>query len=264
MKSNLPLVLTIVLIMLCCDVSNAQLHLALDEAEWKGATAYEVKGRNGILINQKLSFGNFFTASVSRSWTKGHSGVNEAGTGPGNSYRKIISKQYIDRNQTVFFAFEDSSGLKADVHCASDFRVNDLIVGNTGVNLSDLAGSANSSQNLYYVQIYTDAGIPWQMLIDNDAAQQSPRGYEARLAKSKDQYFVIRPYRKVKNKQGKVTELTFGSAGFQISNKKGEALAAVLMINKGVVYLKELPAHERFLLAAACAALLLEDQILVE
>jgi hypothetical protein len=257
-------ILTIALLILCYLNSNAQLHLALDEPEWKDIIAYEVKGRNGILINQKLSFGNFFTTSVSRSWTKGQSGINEAGTGSGNSYRKIISKEYVERNQTIFFVFEDSSGLKADVHCASDFRVNDLIIGNSGVSIPGLTGSAKTGENLYYAQIYTNTGEPWQMLIDNDAAQQSPLSYETRLAKSKDEYYVITPYRKVKNNKGKITELTFGSAGFRIRNKNGEAVAAVLMINKGVVYLKKLPAQERFLLAAACAALLLEDQILAE
>jgi hypothetical protein len=250
---------TIGFFLFCYIATSAQLHLALDEPEWKGTAAFEVKGRNGILINQKLAFGNFFTTSVSRSWTKGHSSFGEAGAGSGSAYRKIISQEYIERNQTIFFAFQDSSGLKADVHCASNFRVNDLSIGNTGLSIS-----ANAGQNLFYVQIYTDEGTPWQMLIDNDAAQQTPKSFETKLAKSKDEYFVITPYRKVKNKKGKVTELTFGSAGFRISNKKGEAVAAVLMINKGVVYLKKLPAQERFLLAAACAALLLEDQILAE
>jgi hypothetical protein len=263
MKLKTALLSTVALLALCCVAGKAQLHLALDEPEWNGIKSYEVRGRNGILINQKLAFGNFFTTSVSRSWTKGQSGETETGTGSG-SYRKLISKEYIERNQTIFFVFEDSSGLKADVYCASDFRVNDLIIGNTGVNIPELTGSGKTGQNLFYVQIYTNAGIPWQMLIDNDAAQQSPRIYETRLAKSKDEYYVITPYRKVKNNKGKITELTFGSAGFRITNKKGEAVAAVLMINKGVIYLKELPAPERFLLAAACAALLIEDQILAE
>ena len=42
---------------------------------------YHVKGRQGILIKQKLSFGDYSTTHVRRSWTKGHSGRTGIGRG---------------------------------------------------------------------------------------------------------------------------------------------------------------------------------------
>ena len=49
------------------------MKIALEGEEWVGVAEYPVKGRQGILINQKLSFGEYHTLLVDRSWTKGSS-----------------------------------------------------------------------------------------------------------------------------------------------------------------------------------------------
>jgi hypothetical protein len=241
---------------------QAQVHLALDEQGWRGIKAHEVKGRHGILIKQKLSFGAYFTTHVDRSWTKGFSSFQGSGV---EKYQSIISKEYIERNQTLFFAFEDSSRLKADVHCVNDFKESDLQIRGAAFSLSNITGrktSGDASTNLYYVQIYTSAQEPpWHLVIDLEMAQRSPATYTTRLARSANEYYVFSPYRRVKNNKGKVVDFTFGFAGFQVKNKTGESLAAVSLVNKGVVYLKDITKEEKFLLAAACAALLLQEQI---
>ena len=244
--------------------TQGQVQLALDGPEWANTASYEVKGRQGILIKQKLYFGNFFTTSVDRSWTKGFSNFKNIENGLGGKYRKLISSSYIERNQTLFFTFEDSTRRKADVHCVTNFRVADINVGNTGLNLPQIPGKETSSV-VFYAQIYTSAdGAPWHLIIDNEKAQEESKTYSTRLAKSNEEFYSVTPYRLVKNNKGKVTEMTFGSAGFQFKNRKGEPVAAVSLINKGVVYLKPLPPEERFVLAAACAAMLLEEQIQTE
>jgi hypothetical protein len=55
--------------------------------------------------------------------------------------------------------------------------------------------------------------------------------------------------------------MPFGSAGFEIRNKDGKALAAVSMIDNGVVYLSDISPEEKILLSGVCAALLLQEQI---
>lgn len=241
--------------------ANGQVQLALNGPEWKETTAFEVKGRQGILIKQKLHFGTYFTTSVVRSWTKGQSSFRNNGKGTGSQFRKMISTEYEERNQTMFFTFGDSAQHKADVHCVTNFRLQDINVGNTGISIPRIMGSMPAS-DVFYAQIYTtEDGAPWHLVIDNQASQDQPKTYTTRLAKSSEEFYTLSPHRLVKNNKGKVTEMTFGSAGFQIRNRRGEPVAAVCLINKGVVYLKPLPADERFLLAAACAAMLLQEQI---
>ena len=81
------------------------------------------------------------------------------------------------------------------------------------------------------------------------------------LAKGKEDYYTIRPLSRVVNKKGKEGTMPFGSAGFEIRNRAGEPVAAVSLIDKGMIYLKALDAQEQILLATACSALLLQEEI---
>lgn len=228
---------------------------------------YSVKGRQGILIKQKMSFGDYSTNTVKRSWTKG--GSVRYGLGHIDQARQewinIISKEYISRKQTIRYELNNGS-LQSEVYCVSRFNAEDLQVGrrpNSLFNIGlDLARIGNSSSSMYYVQIFTspEDGRPWEMAIDNQDAQARPRQYTGVLAKSKDEYYTIVPVNKLETK-GKTGSTLFGSVGFEFRNKQGKTVAAVSMMDKGMIYLGKTTPEERFLLANACTALLLQEQI---
>jgi hypothetical protein len=244
------------------------MQLALTDPEWNGFSGYPVKGRNGILIKQKLQFADYHTGIVDRSWTKGSSvtaGLT-SGISTDNNYRKLITKEHIRRKQTLFFELKDSSGTIADVYCVSKFRGKDFNIGNSSVSfaniLLDIAGIGDESSSFFYVQIYQNEGdTPWHLVLDNENAQRNPKTYRAKLTKNENEFYTIHPDAEIKNKKGKVGVMPFGSGGFQIRDKSGKAVAAVSMIDNGVVYLTNLPKEDRILLASACAALLLQEQI---
>jgi len=52
-----------------------------------------------------------------------------------------------------------------------------------------------------------------------------------------------------------------GSVGFEFKNKFNETVAAVSLIDAGIVYLSNSSSAERFVLANAAAALLLQEEI---
>jgi hypothetical protein len=60
---------------------------------------------------------------------------------------------------------------------------------------------------------------------------------------------------------GKAKALPFSSVGMEIRNKAGIALAAVSLLDNGKVYISSTEAKERFLLANACAAILLHQSL---
>ena len=91
--------------------------------------------------------------------------------------------------------------------------------------------------------------------------QSKPKSYVGYQAKGKDDYYTIKPISRVVSKKGKIGTMPFGSAGFEIRNKEGKALAAVSMIDHGVVYLADISPEEKRLLSGVCAALLLQEQI---
>ena len=225
---------------------------------------YTVKGKDGIMIKQKLSFGEYKTTKVKRSWTRGNN--NRRGFGFGSPYSgdyvNVISTQYINRKQTVHFNLTDGK-LNSDVYCVSRFNSKDLQIGENHLfNIAlDLFGEGYSSTSTYYVQVYTPGDEkPWQLLLDNEASQVQSRDYIGYLAKSATEFYTIHPATKMEV-NGKIGNTFAGAVGFEIRDKQGITVAAVSTMNKGMVFMGKVSAEERFLLANVCAALLLQQHI---
>ena len=181
-------------------------------------------------------------------------------------YKRIITSEKVKKNQTLYFALEDSLGNQARAYCITNFKSRDLTLGdnpNSIINIfGDILGLGDDSSNLFYAMFYdAQATNRWELMLDNQEAQAKPKTYVGYLAKGREDYYTIRPLSRVVNKKGKVGIMPFGSAGFEIRNKKGKALAAVSMIDQGVVYLTDLSPEEKILLSGVCTALLLQEQI---
>jgi hypothetical protein len=245
----------------------APFKMAVHEDLQPAYDEYSVKGRQGILINQKMSFGEYSTNKVQRSWTKGNSSRSGFGFIDPNrmEWVNIISTEYINKKQTVHYAL-NSGNLQSEVYCVSRFNAKDLTIGrseNSILNIGlDLWGKGVKSSSMYYVQIYTSDkdDRPWELALDNQESQGRPNKYVGYLAKSKNEYYTLHPVSKVEMK-GKTGNTLMGAVGFEFRNANGKTLAAVSLIDKGMIYLGKTTAEERFLLANACTALLLQEQI---
>lgn len=242
--------------------------IALDNNEWGKTEEFAVKGRQGIMINQKLSFGNYRTVSVKRSWTKGSSYFAGWATGrPGyNDYERVIGTQYSQRKQSIRFEMIDDSGNESSVFCISQAREKDFMVGNNPnslVNiLLDISGKGDMSENTFWTKIFiNNQSSSWEMLLDNEAAQRNSKSYTGVVAQSRDNYYTIHPVYKIAGKNEKVFTMPVGSVGFELRNKEGKPVAAVSAIDKGTVYLNSTDTGEKFLLANICAAILLRESI---
>lgn len=228
---------------------------------------YSVKGRNGTRIKQKVSFGEYATNSIKRSWTKGSS--TRAGIGYYEGARQewvnLISTEYINKKQTILFNLVDGQQ-QSEVYCVSKFNAQDLEIGrnpNSILNIGmDVLGIGGKSSSNYYVQIFTASGDerPWEMVIDNQLSQARPKEYIGYLAKNKSSYYSIVPVTRLAQ-NGKTGNILAGSVGFEFRDMQGKAVAAVSLMNNGMVFLGKTTKEERFLLANACTALLLQDII---
>jgi hypothetical protein len=253
-------------IMISCGTPK----LALPGMDWTGEREMlDVKGRQGILINQRLSFGQYTTQKVDRSWTKGSSwsiGVARR-TLEVPQATNIISLDHIKRKQTLRFAAESASGEYADVYAATQVRARELRVGEGNelaaftIDLTRLF--SKNSNNLYYVQIYLDGSRqPWQLVLDNEVSQWKAGQYIGYLYGPDNRYYQLKPVRQYEGKAGKSVQLMMGHIGFEIMDEGGTGLAAVSTMDRGQVYFsKAVGPKERFLLENLCAALLLQEQI---
>jgi hypothetical protein len=263
MKSILLVATGIICSLAACTPFKMAVHEDLQPAY----DEYSVKGRQGILIKQKMSFGNYGTSTVKRSWTKGTS--SRRGIGFVDPERmewvNIISTEYINRKQTLRYTLSSDS-LQSEVFCVSRFKAKDLTVGrreNSILNVGlDIFGPGIESSSMYYVQIYpSDKNErPWELLLDNQESQEKPGKYIGYLTKSKTEYYTLHPVNKL-DRKGKQGTMPFGAIGFEFRNAAGKTLAAVSMMDKGMIYLAKTNPAERFLLANACTAILLQQQI---
>ena len=76
MKQTIITAITLTLLTACGPA-----RIALSGDDWKGHEQHAVKGRQGLLINQKLQFGAYHTTDVRRSWTKGGDSYSGIGLG---------------------------------------------------------------------------------------------------------------------------------------------------------------------------------------
>jgi hypothetical protein len=111
------------------------------------------------------------------------------------------------------------------------------------------------------VNIYlANEPAPWEIMLDMQKFQLNSKKYIGYLAQAKDRYYTIHPITSVVQ-NGKTKALPFSSVGMEIRNKAGIALAAVSLLDNGKVYISSTEAKERFLLANACAAILLHQSL---
>ncbi len=245
-------------------------QLSLQGDTWNEKEVFQVKGRGVAFFKEKLSFGNYATSYVKRSWTRGGNSKYGIGTGlPGTpEYANIISVGYIDKKQTLRFGLIDGSGNQSDVFAVSNFNAREIQIGKNENSLLNIVldiyqQSKNPSTSMYYVQLYMNKEErPWQLVHDNYAAQQPSTNYIGYLAKSKLEYFQIVPISSLENSKGKIMNMPFGAYGFAFLTKEGQPLAAVSLLNKGSVYFaKDILPEEKFLLANAATALLMQQEL---
>ena len=256
---KLYLLLVAVILMVACTPAKPALSVT-------DTTAFPVKGRQGLMIRQKLNFGDYETSVVKRSWTRsGNTRVDLiSGQVHNPSYPNLVSMDYANSDQSYYFTIKDFFGNIADVYAVSAFHSQDLQIGdnpNSVINvLEDIFGGSGYSENLFYLQVFLNSETsPWQLVLDNEAAQIIPGEYTGIFALDGDNFYTLKPINQLMGKKG--PQKIFGSVGYEIFDSSGTSVAAVSLIDNGEVYFHTKDPSERFLLSGLCAALLLQENV---
>ncbi|MGB8192102.1 MAG: hypothetical protein WCF67_09300, partial [Chitinophagaceae bacterium] len=178
-------------------VACSPAKIGLDAQQWNEKQELSVKGRQGILINQKLSFGEFKTLSVKRSWTRGGSTFAGWAWGrPGyNDYSTVIGTEYSKRKQTVRFELTDDKANESSVFCITKAYSQDFVIGknpNSLLNVAmDILRIEDASENMFWVKLYMkNDEQPWEMVIDNESSQAESKTYTGIVTQSRDKYYT--------------------------------------------------------------------------
>ncbi|OYZ01701.1 MAG: hypothetical protein B7Y37_05970 [Sphingobacteriia bacterium 28-36-52] len=267
MNKSLLLFASIIILLLsgCSSVK-----ISLQGEAWNDKETFPVKGRGIAFIKEKISFGNYATSYVKRSWTRGGNSKYGIGTGmPGTpEYANIISVGYIDKKQTLRFGLTDGTSNQSDVFAVANFNAREFQIGKNENSLLNIAldifqQAKKPSTSMYYVQLYMNKEeSPWQLIHDNYTSQQPAKNYIGYLTKSKNHYYQIVPISSVENNKGKIMNMPFGANGFAFLTKEGQPLVAVSLLDRGTVYFaKDILPDEKFLLANAATALLMQQEL---
>jgi hypothetical protein len=262
MKSRLMKILTaLVILLMSISMGRAQkFQLYIDSSKWAAFGQFEVKkGR------KSMSFGQYKTVAFKRSWTRISSAPNYVPIVIPAPFdmRRVLEVESKTENNAVFFALRDSTGLTAEVYCDSDSRSIDFSGWGAASTIAELATTAAQlmagfETDLYYVQIYLDGEMPWQLITDQ-VMSQVKRDYEFKLFRTAEEYYTIKMVRQIVDRNGRISTFPISYAGIEIKDRSGISVAAVSFIYDTLIYLAaNLAPKERLLLASACAALALD------
>jgi hypothetical protein len=195
-----------------------------------------VKGKQGWMIKQKLSFGDYVTDKVKRGWT--------------SSYHAGFVLKFQGAKQKLFFASTAPNGKKTEVFCLNKVKEEEL-------PLSDWFSIPLSMEDVFSGSIVT-GGDAWDFVVynpNNRNALQASSG----LLRNGIREITITEVNKMEGKNSALSQ--FMIYGY-VLRENGKPLAAVETINNGRVWLRnDLSDDQRHLLQNMAAALLLRADL---
>lgn len=154
--------------------SCTTIKLAVPEQFSSQSTSMHVKGLSGWMINQKLSFGSYYTSSIKRGWNVSSSQADRpSGVTTEDRLLKVfnVEKSNITVNQKNKYQFtvQDGNGA-AEIFCLEKLTKEQLVVKTNNRWLGDTYETKNYqysfSAAILPMKVKEDA--PWQLVLYNN------------------------------------------------------------------------------------------------
>jgi len=212
-------------------------EMMLDNRMQDNSTLYEVQGRNGWLVNQKLSFGDFKTTKVHRTWTKGY------------DFPFII--RFTGAKEKLSYTLQDGQGHESEIFCLGKLREQDLQLFHKYFDLNLKAKDAFTGS------VILDETRSYDFYVSNLNQNNWFKEAEGHIL-GENLNIRIRPVKTLSN--GKKS-LDTRVPGFEFV-RDGKLVGAVETLNKGKIWLNNsLDAEQKMVLAAVASALLLRSDL---
>lgn len=201
-----------------------------------------VKGRNGWMINQTLSFGPYQSGKVKRSWT----------SAPSFEFVVRLAKA----KQKFRFELADDQGNTSEVYMSGELKRKELPLfdGSMSLMLPD--------EDIFAGTIFVnDAAQPWEFYLENPNKETVLEKVNGKISKGQET-IQIEESRYISG--GKKPHIGGQALAFKFV-QNGKVLGVVEVINKGKVILDDsLSAEQKFVLANAASAILLRQNLMDE
>ena len=228
-----PLCLAALLLLAACSTPQ----MAIDQ-QLQNANALSVKGRQGWMLNQHLSFGEFATGKVHRGWLK--------------SYDIPFIVRFSGSKEKLSYTMQDGEGRTAETCCVSKLNQKDLPLFNGFFELN------LDYQDIFSGAVILDDGRQHYDFVLTGLNQNNWFRPAEGFIRLQDGVVELQPVDKLANGQ---RALGMQSLGFQFAYR-GEVVGAVETLNNGRVWLKDgLAPDLRLVLSSVAAALLLRTEL---
>ena len=238
------------------------------------ASKMHVKGLNGWMINQKLSFGNYQTSSVKRGWDFGSSFQHtKFFLKPEEMLLRVFEvetdkKSLSQRNKFQYTLYDGK--LEAAIFATEKFNEKQLVY----KSKNPWIGEVTNTQGYEYaftagiLTSGTPGSDPWSVVISNKASRekgaglfQKPQVEEQGFATNGKETIKITPLRieNVKQKNGKETKVFGGSlfSGYELKWDDG-VVGIIDILDNNVWIANNLDAHDKLIVASVSSAVLLK------
>jgi len=232
MRLNLVLSIILVISLLSCNPAKMKVSDNLKE----NSTELEVSDKQGWQLNRVLRFGEFKTSKVKGGWQTG------------SNFHFIIDFQEIE--QKYSFDQKDSLGNKTNVYCVATLKADHFKA------LDGLVTVPVEAEDVFNAKIVANSGQSiWELTLFNPNRIAFSEDTKGEL-KFENMHYEIKPVRELE--QGSFGPRIIGY-DFHLDN---QVVAAVQTLDNGMVWLNNnLDADQRLILASACSAIMLREDL---
>jgi hypothetical protein len=260
-KLNLLLLSAALYLLLGCTAGR----VAFTNPDWQNKAGYAVEGRSQTILQKKpLRFAEFYTTKVKTSSKQSYVQTTYLEGRRTSRYNGVAGILREHSKSSRRFTLNNGNGQEAEVITYNQLNASTYLFGRSvEMNFDFLLrtlGMDKKTENSYYVQVYEpDEDKPWELMLDMDAIEMNPKNYAGIFALDEQHYYTIKPINRLLGKNGP-SAMPVGCIGYEITNPEGDAVAAISLLGNCSVYLSDrVSNHDRFLMAALCASLLLNE-----
>jgi hypothetical protein len=204
------------------------------------AKAMPVKGRQGLMIGQVVSYGAYKTGKVRRGWT--------------GSYDLPFIVRFRGAREKLSYVQYSPGGMQAEVACVSRFKSTELTL------LKDFFNIPLNLKNYFAGTItFGEGGATWDFILHNPDGDFLRKKESAGYIQNGSERIEINALRELKGQPKWMNELTVYGHEFYY---EGKVAGAVSTINKGTVWIDPALSPEvKTVLAAVATGLLLRTDV---
>jgi len=212
-------------------------EMLVDKTLQEQSMVYDVNGRNGWLVNQHLSFGEYHTGKVQRSWTKG--------------YDWPFMVRFTGAKEKLWFPIKDGIGNEAEGFCLGRLHEQDLMLFHQYFDIK------LSAKDVFTGTVVLNGSQAFDFYVTN-LNQNNWLTESKGWVLGENAEYIIRPVQRMNNH---MRSLGMQVPGFEFV-LDNHVVGAVETLNRGRIWLQnELEEGQKLVLACVASALLLRSEL---